>query len=62
MINEAIVSTGIYYYDEENVTESRLAFRTAVDDPGVNYEQDDEIGAYSNSTCTRLICSMRAPQ
>ncbi|VDB86904.1 unnamed protein product [Peniophora sp. CBMAI 1063] len=45
MINEAIVSTGIYYYDEDNVTESRLAFRTAVNDPGVHYEQDDSVGS-----------------
>ncbi|KZV69678.1 hypothetical protein PENSPDRAFT_753199 [Peniophora sp. CONT] len=44
MINEAIVSTGIYYYDEENVTESRLAFRTAVDEP-TYAEQDDHIGS-----------------
>ena len=48
MINEAIVSTGIYYYDEENVTESHLAFRTAVDEiRGHDYEQGDALGAYS---------------
>lgn len=44
MINEAIVSTGIYYYDEENITESRLAFRAAVDDPK-DYDQSDHVGA-----------------
>lgn len=43
MANEAIISTGIYYYDETNVTDSSLAFRMAVDDPR-NYEQHDEIG------------------
>ncbi|MFF3016908.1 DUF4246 domain-containing protein [Streptomyces sp. NPDC057939] len=42
MLNERIVSTGIYYWDSENVTESRLGFRAALDDP--NYEQNDENG------------------
>ncbi|KAH8919819.1 hypothetical protein BT69DRAFT_1299897 [Atractiella rhizophila] len=32
MRNEAIVSTGIYYYEEENITESKLSFRRAVDE------------------------------
>ncbi|RVD83576.1 uncharacterized protein DFL_007960 [Arthrobotrys flagrans] len=30
MLNERIVATGIYYYDQENVTDSRLAFRRTV--------------------------------
>ncbi|WP_433519941.1 DUF4246 domain-containing protein [Nonomuraea sp. CA-143628] len=42
MMNERIVSTGIYYWDSENITESRLSFRAAVDDP--DYEQNDDIG------------------
>ena len=42
MLNERIVSTGIYYWDSENTTESRLNFRAAVDDP--NYEQNDDDG------------------
>ncbi|MEV5970335.1 DUF4246 domain-containing protein [Streptomyces sp. NPDC051921] len=42
MMNERIVSTGIYYWDSENVTESRLGFRAALDDP--NYEQNDDNG------------------
>ncbi|GGW98662.1 hypothetical protein GCM10010297_20580 [Streptomyces malachitofuscus] len=42
MLNERIVSTGIYYWDSENITESRLAFRVALDDP--DYEQNDENG------------------
>lgn len=49
MINEAIVSTGIYYYDEENVTESKLAFRAAVDEPA-SYEQNDSFGLYTLSS------------
>ena len=42
MQNEAIVATGIYYLDSENVTESRLAFRHAVCEP--DYEQSDNPG------------------
>ncbi|QRV77245.1 hypothetical protein RhiJN_05260 [Ceratobasidium sp. AG-Ba] len=43
MSNESIAVSGIYYYDEENITESRLAFRTAAAVPG-SYEQSDERG------------------
>ncbi|MFF4542080.1 DUF4246 domain-containing protein [Streptomyces aureus] len=42
MLNERIVSTGIYYWDNENITESRLSFRAALDDP--DYEQNDDNG------------------
>ncbi|MFF5447813.1 DUF4246 domain-containing protein [Streptomyces sp. NPDC012888] len=42
MLNERIVSTGIYYWDSENITESRLGFRAALDDP--YYEQNDDEG------------------
>ncbi|MGW0364636.1 DUF4246 domain-containing protein [Streptomyces sp. NPDC002990] len=42
MLNERIVSTGIYYWDSENTTESRLSFRAALDDP--DYEQNDDDG------------------
>jgi hypothetical protein len=42
MMNERIVSTAIYYWDSENITESRLSFRAAIDDP--RYEQNDGIG------------------
>ncbi|MUT92876.1 DUF4246 domain-containing protein [Streptomyces sp. Z38] len=42
MLNERIVSTGLYYWDSENITESRLGFRTALDDP--EYAQDDHNG------------------
>ncbi|MFJ2740809.1 DUF4246 domain-containing protein [Streptomyces sp. NPDC087440] len=42
MMNEQIVSTGIYYADSENITESRLAFRAALDNP--DYEQNDRNG------------------
>ena len=39
-INEDIIATVLYYYDVENITESRLSFRTGFDDP--NYEQGDD--------------------
>ncbi|MFJ5829095.1 DUF4246 domain-containing protein [Streptomyces sp. NPDC093089] len=42
MLNERIVSTGLYYWDSENITESRLGFRSALDDP--DYEQNDDDG------------------
>ncbi|MFJ3668201.1 DUF4246 domain-containing protein [Streptomyces sp. NPDC090106] len=42
MLNERIVSTGIYYWDNENITESTLSFRTALDEP--EYEQSDDDG------------------
>ncbi|WP_278262082.1 DUF4246 domain-containing protein [Nocardia sp. AG03] len=42
MMNERIVSTGIYYWDSDNITDSQLGFRAAVDDP--RYEQNDSSG------------------
>ncbi|MFK0223610.1 DUF4246 domain-containing protein [Streptomyces vinaceus] len=42
MMNERIVSTALHYWDSENITESRLGFRAALDDP--NYEQNDDNG------------------
>eukprot|EP01137_Pigoraptor_chileana_P019097 Opistho-2@79654 len=42
MENENIVASGIYYYKSENISESRLAFRTEVNEP--NYEQGDARG------------------
>ncbi|MFF2395902.1 DUF4246 domain-containing protein [Nocardia sp. NPDC058114] len=42
MLNESIVATGIYYWDNENITDSRLGFRAAIDDP--EYDQNDETG------------------
>ncbi|KAJ3168144.1 hypothetical protein HDU88_001582 [Geranomyces variabilis] len=37
---EGIVATGIYYYDTDNITASRLAFRRDVTDHLDNYEQN----------------------
>lgn len=42
MAEERIVATGIYYWDMENITESKLTFRKLIQDP--YYEQNDERG------------------
>jgi hypothetical protein len=42
MKNESIVASGIYYWKSENITESKLSFRTAVNDP--DYQQNDNSG------------------
>lgn len=41
-MNENIVASGIYYYDQDNIPESYLEFREAVKEP--SYEQNDDIG------------------
>ncbi|KAJ7621760.1 hypothetical protein DFH06DRAFT_1009771 [Mycena polygramma] len=51
MLNERIVASGIYYYDEVNISESRLAFRVTTGDP-VYHEQNDEL-------CMRLLYGMK---
>lgn len=40
-INEDIVATALYYYDMENIKDSKLSFRAAYEDP--NYEQGDSL-------------------
>jgi hypothetical protein len=40
-INEDIVATIIYYYDSDNITDSKLSFRTGFEDP--MYDQGDGI-------------------
>ncbi|KAH9914461.1 uncharacterized protein B0H18DRAFT_1215946 [Fomitopsis serialis] len=40
MDNEAIVSTFIYYYDTENITDSTLSFRNAVNEPRYHAQFD----------------------
>ncbi|KAJ7907397.1 hypothetical protein B0H13DRAFT_2502390 [Mycena leptocephala] len=42
MLNERIVASGTYYYDEANISESRLAFRVTTGAP-TYHEQDDEV-------------------
>ncbi|KAF7361410.1 hypothetical protein MSAN_01174100 [Mycena sanguinolenta] len=50
MVNERIVASGIYYYDEENITESRLSFRVAVGEPDYHEQYDSE--------CMRILYDM----
>ncbi|OLN95655.1 hypothetical protein CCHL11_04972 [Colletotrichum chlorophyti] len=44
-LNEHICATALYYYDNDNITDSRLAFRTTADREDLSlelrYEQDD---------------------
>ncbi|KAJ3367873.1 hypothetical protein GGF31_007034 [Allomyces arbusculus] len=42
MLNESIIATAIYYWDVENITDSKLHFRTGVQPP--TYEQSDNRG------------------
>ncbi|KAJ7982922.1 hypothetical protein DFH06DRAFT_1171924 [Mycena polygramma] len=66
MLNERIVTSGIYYYDEENITESRLAFRVATSDP-VYHQQDDETcmnmlyGIQRDGNCCQDLGSITTP-
>jgi hypothetical protein len=59
MGNEAIVATAIYYFSQENVTQSSLAFREAVFqvDNESDFEQNDDVGLeliYGLSNCGGL--------
>ncbi|KAJ6542721.1 hypothetical protein B0H19DRAFT_1171611 [Mycena capillaripes] len=42
MVNESIVASGIYYYDEENITESKLSFRVPVGEPSYHGQDDSD--------------------
>ncbi|KAH8918135.1 hypothetical protein BT69DRAFT_1338462 [Atractiella rhizophila] len=58
MRNERIVATGIWYVEEENVSESRLAFRRRTDRP--HHEQSDEKACIHNwgfTECVLRYCS-----
>ncbi|KXS12696.1 hypothetical protein M427DRAFT_390914 [Gonapodya prolifera JEL478] len=44
MENEAIAATGIFYYDVENITESRLTFRNVFNDELFEYQQSEHTG------------------
>ncbi|KAG8705992.1 hypothetical protein FRC09_002641 [Ceratobasidium sp. 395] len=67
MSNEAIAVSGLYYYDEDNISESRLAFRTAAANPGT-YEQGDKRGCLltwgvgPDEPCVNELGSIRTSQ
>ncbi|KAJ7152942.1 hypothetical protein C8R46DRAFT_478738 [Mycena filopes] len=42
MMNESIVASGIYYYDEENITESTLSFRVPIAEPHYHMQDDSD--------------------
>jgi hypothetical protein len=44
MANEHIAASIIAYIDSDNITESRLEFRTRIDDVSMDYEQGDSAG------------------
>ncbi|KAF7342828.1 hypothetical protein MSAN_01998800 [Mycena sanguinolenta] len=47
MANEHIVASGIYYYDEENITESRLSFRVPTRQPEYHTDREDHNCVYT---------------
>jgi hypothetical protein len=46
MQNESIVATGIYYFGSENITESKLEFREAVEAPCYTWEESEILPHY----------------
>eukprot|EP01080_Neovahlkampfia_damariscottae_P007026 gene7026-11191_t len=61
MENERIVATGIYYYDQLNISESRLAFRQAVIQPESRGQDYGRIfGLWNQSKLNQQIGSITA--
>ncbi|KAJ6524427.1 hypothetical protein DFH09DRAFT_1329481 [Mycena vulgaris] len=63
MANERIVASGIYYYDEQNITESRLSFRVHTDQPEYHDQDDHECmqtlyGIAVDEACVQELGSM----
>ncbi|KAJ7688951.1 hypothetical protein B0H17DRAFT_1331910 [Mycena rosella] len=63
MVNESIAASGIYYYDEENITESKLAFRFPIGEPEYHGQYDGECiqmlyGMARDSDCIQEIGAM----
>ncbi|KAF8173752.1 hypothetical protein K438DRAFT_1728218 [Mycena galopus ATCC 62051] len=63
MLNERIVASGIYYYEEENISESRLAFRVTTGSPTYHQQHDNmcmEIlyGLKGNAPCVQELGSI----
>ncbi|KAJ7822522.1 hypothetical protein B0H14DRAFT_3731695 [Mycena olivaceomarginata] len=54
MLNERIVATAIYYYDEENISESRLAYRATTGAP-TYHEQDGIVHRYIATSAGRVL-------
>tara|TARA_R100001163_G_scaffold41949_1_gene31730 strand:- start:5344 stop:6861 length:1518 start_codon:yes stop_codon:yes gene_type:complete len=60
MENEKIVATGIYYYDVENISTTKLAFRRAFEESDISYEQDDRDGVQKIFGITDDVLSVNA--
>ncbi|KAJ7495991.1 hypothetical protein B0H11DRAFT_2001444 [Mycena galericulata] len=63
MVNENIAASGIYYYDEENITESKLSFRMPIAEPEYHGQDDSECmellyGMDRDSECVQEIGAM----
>ncbi|KAJ6482011.1 hypothetical protein C8R45DRAFT_1003730 [Mycena sanguinolenta] len=64
MANEHIVASGIYYYDEENITESRLSFRVPTRQPEYHVDREDHECVYtlygfaSDGSCLQQLGEM----
>ncbi|KAJ7139968.1 hypothetical protein C8R43DRAFT_1018437 [Mycena crocata] len=63
MANEQIVASGIYYYDEKNITESHLSFRVPTGQPCYHHQSDTECmnilyGMGTEDDCVQEIDSM----
>ncbi|PVU88996.1 hypothetical protein BB559_005276 [Furculomyces boomerangus] len=63
MYNEEVVATGIYYYDQENITDSYLAFRQCFCQP--THSKDDYRGVEEiydiriNEPKSQLLCEIK---
>ncbi|KAJ6548599.1 hypothetical protein B0H19DRAFT_1221043 [Mycena capillaripes] len=64
MANEHIVASGIYYYDEENITEARLSFRVPTRQPQFHVDSNDHncvhtlYGFTANGLCVQELGKM----
>ncbi|KAG9404197.1 hypothetical protein AC1031_005736 [Aphanomyces cochlioides] len=59
MTNESIAATGILYYDCENITTSKLAFRHAFSPPfieEIEYEQNEHAAITGVCLCHKYSC------
>lgn len=65
-VNEDIVATILYYYDVENIKDSKLSFRGGTEDP--NYEQNDSVycehffGLKDEDKMTKFVGSVEAKE
>lgn len=67
MENESIIASGIYYFKNGNITESKLAFRQQVSEP-TNYSQNDRngvekvYGLVDEESCIQQLGSLKTEE